>query len=49
MRTCDTVMFGPAGFVFVRSKSKLKSVRHCVVRMVRSARVPGRNMLVSVS
>ena len=51
MLTALTVMFGPAAEpdIAVRSKSKLKSVRHCVARIVRSACVPGRNRFAVVS
>ena len=47
-----TVMFGPvppAVWPFVRSKSKLRSVRHCVDFTCRSTWFPGRNMFVGVS
>jgi hypothetical protein len=47
-----TVMSGPVPSVvcpFVCSKSKLRSVRHCVAFTWRSARVPGRNRFAIAS
>ena len=42
-----TVMSGPALVLAdVRSKSRLKLVRHCVARSVRVTRLPGRNLFV---
>src|SRR3954463_11942019 len=47
--TESTVRLGPLTFVFVRSKSRLKSVRHFDARCVRSTRLPGRNTFVGAS
>src|SRR5436190_13424246 len=46
-----TAMFGPEAEPLrdARSKSKLRSVRHCVERTVRSTCVPGRNRFVGAS
>src|SRR5262249_55965453 len=45
-----TVMFGPlAALLELRSKSRLKSLRHCVATCVRSTCVPGRNVFDTVS
>ena len=45
-----TVMSGPALVLADRrSKSRLKLVRHCVARSVRTTRLPGRNLLAVAS
>ncbi len=47
--TRPTFMCGPPANAEVRSKSRLKLVRHCVARSVRTTWLPGRNLLVTAS
>ena len=49
--TDRTVMSGPAFGIAadLRSKSRLKLVRHCVARSVRTTWLPGRNVFAAAS